>query len=72
MLTKTAIIYFHNNDSLITPSWIEMKQLSYLDSHVQNMKSMLNIESLHGDMDTIGHKLDKKVKSALSIFTLSK
>ena len=62
-----------NNDSLITRAWLEMKQLSHLDTHysrVQDMKTLLNITSLSGTMDTIGKKLDCKLKSAFDIFYL--
>ena len=50
-----------------------MKQLPHLDTHyscVQNMKTLLNITSLSGTMDTIGKKLDYKLKSAFDIFYL--
>ena len=48
-----------NNDSIISCTWAEMKQMSHLDSRIQNIKSLLNLTSLSGSSTIIGNGLDK-------------
>ena len=62
------------NDSLISRAMTEMRELPHLDTfytRMRDIKSHLNIGPLYGTAETIGHTIDKKLKSSFDLFYLS-